>query len=184
MSERSKGEDTTALFPTLWRDRAVPGRGADDASDFDGYHITGYSAWGGECGRAQLRREQTRCRDDEEGRRTEGLQQHLGNNDSSRITADGSAVWGRQDEGVRGPHQEPRRAGGARSRGERRLRFLVGERPPGDQLGKQGGPQLDQEGWGRGLGGVHAGAAREGSGRGGGLEPRLVVETHGAEPGG
>ena len=40
--ERSEGEDTTALFPTLCR---------GDASDFDRYRIAGYSASGGERGR-------------------------------------------------------------------------------------------------------------------------------------
>ena len=40
-SERSEGEDTTVFFPTLFRGGAVTGRGANDANDFDGYHIAG-----------------------------------------------------------------------------------------------------------------------------------------------
>ena len=57
--------------------------------------------------------------------------------------------------------------------------------PRETNLGSKGDqPQLDQEGWGRGPGGVHAGAAGEGSGRGGGREPRLAVKEHDTEPGG
>ena len=83
------------------------------------------------------------------------------------------------------PHRlAPWQAGGAQSRGERWLRFLVRKRPPGDLLEERGVPELDQEGWGWVHGGVHAGAAGEGPGRGGGWELGLAVEDHGAYPGG
>ena len=40
-SERSEGEDTTVFFPTLFRGGAVTGRGANDANNFDGFHMAG-----------------------------------------------------------------------------------------------------------------------------------------------
>ena len=68
--------------------------------------------------------------------------------------SEGSAVLGRQEGGVCGPHQESREVGGARLQGDWWLCVFFGKRSPGDGLGEQGG-------WGRGPRGVHAGAAGE-----------------------
>ena len=61
------------LSPTLCRIGAVPDYNANYASNFEGYRIAWYSAWGGERRRERPRWERPRRWDDEEGRRAEGL---------------------------------------------------------------------------------------------------------------
>ena len=99
-SEPSKGEDTTALFPSICRGGAVPGHGADDAIDFDKYRIAGWSAWGRSAGGSVHSKSghggATTMRDAV----PRDFDSVYRNNNRSRITPEGSAVWGRQEGGV------------------------------------------------------------------------------------
>ena len=103
-SERSEGEDTTALFPTLYCGGAVPGRDANNVSNFDGYRIAGYSAWGGSASGSG--HGGTTMRSDAKPGDFDSVWR---DDDRSRIIAEGSAVWGIQEGDIRGPRKEPRK---------------------------------------------------------------------------
>ena len=80
------------IFPTLCRGGAVPVCSADNASNFDGYGIARYSAWGGStsvsCHGNVTPRRDAASRD---------LDSIWEDNDCSQITIEGSAFWGRRE---------------------------------------------------------------------------------------